>query len=234
MQLQHARAHHAACLTLSLCCLHLQVYGVTYFVAKPNHGTFVDRDSLTIYSEADEAAAVITDLARKGLDRRRAEREAFQRASVMLDADEENKVLLRRQLLEQTLLGATLNRERPDPADVEVWEREAEGMPVEAGYDGPHLRWPLTLDQVAGMMDAFRAGKRLHYKYAMQLLSAYRRYASELPTLVEQEVSVGSRLTVCGDTHGQLNDLLSIYTINGVPSPTNRYLMNGDFVDRGA
>jgi diadenosine tetraphosphatase ApaH/serine/threonine PP2A family protein phosphatase/Ca2+-binding EF-hand superfamily protein len=211
----------------------VQVYGVTYFVAKPNHGTFVDRDSITLYDAKDEAGAIVTDLARKGLDRRRAEREAIQRASLMLDADEENKVLMRRQLLDATLLGATLNRERPDPADVEVWEREAEAMPVEASYEGPHIRFPLTLDQVVGLMEAFKRGQRLHYKYAMQLLSAFRRYASELPTLVEVEVQPGTRMTVCGDTHGQLKDLYSIYTINGVPSPTNRYLMNGDFVDRG-
>jgi protein phosphatase len=209
------------------------VYGVTYFVAKPNHGTFVDRASLTLYDAQQEAASIVTDLARKGLDRRRAEREAFQKASLVLDADEENKVLLRRQLLEATLLGATLNRERPDPADVEVWEREAEAMTIEPSYDGPHIKFPLTLEQVLNMMEAFKKGKKLHYKYAMMLLSAYRRYANELPTLVEVEVQPSTRLTVCGDTHGQLKDLFSIYTINGVPSPTNRYLMNGDFVDRG-
>lgn len=67
----------------------------------------------------------------------------------------------------------------------------------------------------------------------MQLICAYRRYAAELPTLVELPMEAGTRLTVCGDTHGQLGDLFSIFSLNGVPSPTNRYLMNGDFVDRG-
>lgn len=123
---------------------------------------------------------------------------------------------------QETLLGATLNRERPEMADVERWEKEAEALEVEATYDGPHITWPLTLEAVMAMMEAFKAGKRLHYKYAVQMISAYRRYAGELPTLVEVDVAAGTTVTVVGDTHGQLKDLFAIYTINGVPSPTNR------------
>lgn len=40
-------------------------------------------------------------------------------------------------------------------------------------------------------------------------------------------------MTVVGDIHGQLQDLFSIFTINGLPCPQNRYLFNGDFIDRG-
>lgn len=122
--------------------------------------------------------------------------------------------------------GEKLNRERPPPLSVERWEREADAAVVEAGYDGPHLAFPLTLDTVMGMLEAFKAGKTLHYKYAVQLVSAYRRYANELPTLVEVDVTTDTRVTVVGDTHGQLKDLFGIYTINGVPSPSNRYLVS--------
>eukprot|EP00606_Chrysophyceae_sp_TOSAG23-5_P000978 GSChrysophyteH2.ASY1.ANO1.780.1 assembled CDS len=44
----------------------------------------------------------------------------------------------------------------------------------------------------------------------------------------------GGRITVVGDIHGQIDDLLLILEEAGEPSPTNLILFNGDFVDRGA
>jgi Ca2+-binding EF-hand superfamily protein len=41
-------------------------------------------------------------------------------------------------------------------------------------------------------------------------------------------------VTVVGDIHGQLTDLILILDEVGEPSPTNKILFNGDFVDRGA
>ena len=39
-------------------------------------------------------------------------------------------------------------------------------------------------------------------------------------------------MTVCGDIHGQYYDVLNIFTLNGNPGEKNKYLFNGDFVDR--
>jgi serine/threonine-protein phosphatase 5 len=54
------------------------------------------------------------------------------------------------------------------------------------------------------------------------------------PSIVDISVPQGSNITVCGDIHGQYYDLLRIFELNGIPSPTNMYLFNGDFVDRGS
>lgn len=54
------------------------------------------------------------------------------------------------------------------------------------------------------------------------------------PTLLKLEPGPGVRVVVVGDTHGQLHDALKLIQLAGEPSPTNWFVFNGDFVDRGA
>jgi hypothetical protein len=111
---------------------------------------------------------------------------------------------------------------------------DVNSIPVEVGYDGIHLHFPLKRPEVLGMLEMFKKGQPLHYRYVAQLLVRFKKAGSTLRTVQRLKINENEKFTVVGDLHGQLQDLFTIFTINGLPSPTNRYLFNGDFVDRGS
>ena len=76
----------------------------------------------------------------------------------------------------------------------------------------------------------------LHEHYVLKILNAVKDQVlkEDLPAVRDIESPPDdSRLFVIGDTHGQLQDVLWIFTEYGPPSATNRYLFNGDVADRG-
>uniref|UniRef100_A0A0N4ZPG3 protein-serine/threonine phosphatase n=1 Tax=Parastrongyloides trichosuri TaxID=131310 RepID=A0A0N4ZPG3_PARTI len=110
-----------------------------------------------------------------------------------------------------------------------------EQLKVEDDYDGPRFDDEnITLDFVKNLIQSFKDSKKLHIKYAYKILVKIYRYFKELPSLIEITVPDKQKFTICGDVHGQFYDLLNIFDINGLPSESNPYLFNGDFVDRGS
>ncbi|PSC75771.1 Serine threonine-phosphatase 5 [Micractinium conductrix] len=115
-----------------------------------------------------------------------------------------------------------------------------EDMFVEEGYSGPRMeadeegRLRVTLEFVQGMLEAFKNEQLVHRRYAFEIILQAQAILKALPALVDVTIPDGGELTVCGDTHGQFFDLLRIFDLNGLPSDTNPYLFNGDFVDRGS
>lgn len=106
-------------------------------------------------------------------------------------------------------------------------------------------------------------GDVLEWEYVKPILISATKLFQVEPNIVRLTVYPGSNFTVCGDLHGQLPDLLTIFRIRcvvyshyccfivsfsnsflsfiilfsfnrGLPSENNCYLFNGDVVDRGS
>lgn len=91
----------------------------------------------------------------------------------------------------------------------------------------------LTPELAEQIVEVYRQGGRLSEKSVQKILRlAYRRLKTA-PNTTKLHIGPGERLTVVGDIHGQLPDLLHILDESGMPSATNKYVFNGDFVDRG-
>nr|CDS28269.1 serine:threonine protein phosphatase with [Hymenolepis microstoma] len=54
------------------------------------------------------------------------------------------------------------------------------------------------------------------------------------PNIQRVSTALVHQITICGDLHGQIEDLSLIFEMNGLPDIFNPYIFNGDFVDRGS
>lgn len=110
-----------------------------------------------------------------------------------------------------------------------------EGMAIEDEYTGPALEdGKVTLKFMLDLMQTYKEQGKLHRKYAYKILLDVKQLFMSQPSLVDITVGDDEKFTICGDIHGQFYDLMNIFELNGLPSQTNPYLFNGDFVDRGS
>lgn len=109
---------------------------------------------------------------------------------------------------------------------------EGLAAPPYPGAEDPEKLMKFTRD----LCDFYRSSSqaRLPLGDTERLLEDAVRLFSQEATLVDIEVPTGEHVNVVGDVHGQLFDFLSIFEANGWPSEENRFLFNGDFVDRGS
>ncbi|CAL1540985.1 unnamed protein product [Lymnaea stagnalis] len=123
--------------------------------------------------------------------------------------------------------------DRDRETDIVKLVADASRMSIPPAYDGPVLKFPITQSQVKALMQAFKSDKVIHPKYLLELLHHSRVHLMKLPNIHRVSTATAKQVTVCGDIHGQLNDLFIILHKNGLPSHENPYIFNGDFVDRG-
>ncbi|XP_062269489.1 serine/threonine-protein phosphatase with EF-hands 2-like isoform X2 [Platichthys flesus] len=115
------------------------------------------------------------------------------------------------------------------------WERYfcCESVEVPDSYAGPHLTFPMTFCEVSKLVEAFKHKQLLHARYVLQLLGETWRLLRILTNINHVSTCHTKEITICGDLHGHLEDLLLIFYKNGLPSSEKPYVFNGDFVDRG-
>jgi serine/threonine-protein phosphatase with EF-hand domain len=92
---------------------------------------------------------------------------------------------------------------------------------------------PLQPETVMQIVNLYKQAGRLSQKSLYQILKLMYKKVLLVPNVTEVTVDGSEKLTVVGDIHGQIDDLLHILDNSGWPSPTNKYIFNGDFVDRG-
>ncbi|RZC41706.1 serine/threonine-protein phosphatase rdgC, partial [Asbolus verrucosus] len=97
------------------------------------------------------------------------------------------------------------------------------------------LEFPMNEEQLKKLIELYRRRRhyRLHARYVAEILKESINKLKRLPNLNLASTAISKQITVCGDLHGKLDDLLVIFHKNGLPSPENPYVFNGDFVDRG-
>uniref|UniRef100_A0A8C7K7T9 Serine/threonine-protein phosphatase with EF-hands n=1 Tax=Oncorhynchus kisutch TaxID=8019 RepID=A0A8C7K7T9_ONCKI len=108
-----------------------------------------------------------------------------------------------------------------------------EQITVPESYSGPHLTFPLTVSHTNALLSAFKEQQPLHGRYMLQLLHQTKKLLKQMPNVIHLSTPYAKEITICGDLHGRLDDLLLIFYKNGLPSAETPYVFNGDFVDRG-
>jgi len=87
----------------------------------------------------------------------------------------------------------------------------------------------------SAMIDFCRRGGgfRIEQKTALKIINQALKIFKSQANVSYVTINEGTKLTVVGDLHGQLSDLIYILDKSGLPSFKNKYIFNGDFVDRG-
>lgn len=83
------------------------------------------------------------------------------------------------------------------------------------------------------VLELFRRGGKVSTKLLLRVVNTARDMFAALENIQRLVTPPRGKITVVGDIHGHLSDLLYVIDESGLPSDTNKYVFNGDFVDRG-
>eukprot|EP00658_Telonema_sp_P-2_P027320 TRINITY_DN21123_c0_g2_i1.p1 TRINITY_DN21123_c0_g2~~TRINITY_DN21123_c0_g2_i1.p1 ORF type:complete len:124 (+),score=30.97 TRINITY_DN21123_c0_g2_i1:110-481(+) len=85
------------------------------------------------------------------------------------------------------------------------------------------------------MMHHFKNGGLLHHHSLLRVFAMAEQTWATMPRPVTILSAPKDResITIVGDLHGQFPDLFQIFQQCGLPSERNKFVFNGDLVDRG-
>jgi diadenosine tetraphosphatase ApaH/serine/threonine PP2A family protein phosphatase len=102
-------------------------------------------------------------------------------------------------------------------------------------YDLTHIKSfnasPMFLPEVIKLL---RAEKRFSKLSVIKVLRLVYRKLKDAKNITNVSIDNHSKVTVVGDLHGNLTDLLHIFDECGLPNEKNKFIFNGDFIDRGS
>ncbi|CAH0391551.1 unnamed protein product [Bemisia tabaci] len=89
---------------------------------------------------------------------------------------------------------------------------ESPTMPPDNRYKGVHVGNPITSQDAKNLIETFQKEKhRLHAKYISSILKQAVKRLKTLPNLNEVSTLSSKQVTICGDLHGKLDDLLVVF-----------------------
>jgi serine/threonine-protein phosphatase with EF-hand domain len=100
-------------------------------------------------------------------------------------------------------------------------------------FNRPNPPSNLTVAIMKDLIKGCQEGHVINIKLAMSILDESFTLQRTFPNIRAADTRTTHKMTVVGDLHGKLIDLLMIFEKNGLPSDQNPYIINGDFVDRG-
>jgi serine/threonine-protein phosphatase 5 len=160
---------------------------------------------------------------------------AFRIAAAMVpnDPDAQAKVQMCDKMLRRAQFEAAIAGD--DPATPSQRVKVAD-LVVPSDYTGPRIGDDevITEEYVLAAMEHFRQEKLIARRDVIIIFMQALKALKASPNVVAVDFPEDEHITVCGDTHGQYYDTLNIFKLAGTPSKKNRYVFNGDFVDRGS
>lgn len=84
-------------------------------------------------------------------------------------------------------------------------------------------------------MNHFKQQGSIPKSFAMKVLEDAITLVKTDPNVLKLRMPITGNMTICGDTHGQYLDLCKVLgdDLGGFPTENNRFVFNGDLVDRG-